>query len=179
MPTVSCISCGTEVSRPPSWLKKNKQNFCCQDCFNAYRKGRKIPASWNKTCKTCDTKILKKYVHCSKCTELGRHKKCGFHIEDQPLQFYIDRSNNQNRYRSIRDHAKRITKNRDKRCAICGYDLHVEVCHIKAIKDFYPESLVREINHPNNLILLCKNHHWELDNGYITLNEPTRTRTWN
>lgn len=54
-------------------------------------------------------------------------------------------------------------------CAICGYDKHIEIAHIKAVADFDDETLVSEINDINNLIALCPNHHWEYDNGMLEL----------
>lgn len=55
------------------------------------------------------------------------------------------------------------------RCAICGYDKHVEVAHIKAVSEFCDSSTLREINSIDNLIGLCPNHHWEYDNGLLEL----------
>ena len=48
-------------------------------------------------------------------------------------------------------------------CQKCGYDYHVEICHIKAIKDFDPSATIAEVNDPSNLMALCRNCHWELD----------------
>ena len=59
--------------------------------------------------------------------------------------------------------------NPDPKCAICGYDKHIEVCHIKAISSYNNDTLVSEINDIKNLIGLCPNHHWELDNGLLAL----------
>jgi len=53
-------------------------------------------------------------------------------------------------------------------CAVCGYDLHVEVCHIKDIKWYPDDTLVAVINHLDNLVALCKNHHWEFDSGHLS-----------
>ncbi len=52
-------------------------------------------------------------------------------------------------------------------CANCNYNKHVEVCHIKGISDFPDDAQVKEINHVDNLRYLCRNCHWELDNGLI------------
>lgn len=52
-------------------------------------------------------------------------------------------------------------------CAMCGYDKHFEICHIKSIADFSETALLSEINNIGNLIPLCPNHHWELDHGLI------------
>lgn len=51
------------------------------------------------------------------------------------------------------------------KCCICGYDKHVEVCHIKPIAAFPPDSLLTDVNALSNLTLLCPNHHWEFDRG--------------
>lgn len=52
-------------------------------------------------------------------------------------------------------------------CAICDYSHHVEVAHIRPVSDFPSDSAIREINALANLIGLCPNHHWELDNGIL------------
>lgn len=46
---------------------------------------------------------------------------------------------------------------------------HVEIAHIRAVADFSDEDLLSEINHPDNLVGLCPNHHWEYDNGLLNL----------
>jgi hypothetical protein len=56
-------------------------------------------------------------------------------------------------------------------CKKCGYSLHFDVCHIKEINEFPPTALISEINQINNLVALCKNHHWELDNGFLPKSE--------
>jgi predicted restriction endonuclease len=54
-----------------------------------------------------------------------------------------------------------------KRCAVCGYDSHVELCHIRRISDFPLSATFAEVNAEANLVYLCPNHHWELDAGKI------------
>lgn len=54
------------------------------------------------------------------------------------------------------------------KCAICGYSNHVEIAHIKAVSEFSDDTLISEIDSPDNLIGLCPNHHWEFDNGLLT-----------
>lgn len=55
------------------------------------------------------------------------------------------------------------------KCAICGYDKHIEIAHIKAVSDFEDSVKISEINSINNLIALCPNHHWEYDNNILKL----------
>lgn len=57
------------------------------------------------------------------------------------------------------------------KCIVCGYNKHVEIAHIRAVADFSDGDLLSEINHPDNLVGLCPNHHWEFDNGLISLEE--------
>jgi 5-methylcytosine-specific restriction endonuclease McrA len=54
-----------------------------------------------------------------------------------------------------------------KPCANCGYDKHVELCHIKPIKEFNADSKIKDVNSYENLIQLCPNCHWEFDNGLL------------
>lgn len=58
---------------------------------------------------------------------------------------------------------------KNKCCVICGYNKHYEVCHIKPVSEFDDTITLREINDINNLVALCRNHHWEYDKGLITL----------
>ena len=59
--------------------------------------------------------------------------------------------------------------NKPKKCLICGYDIHFDVAHIKAVSSFDNESKVKDINDIENLIALCPNHHWEYDNSDLTI----------
>lgn len=71
----------------------------------------------------------------------------------------------------IRRHAHYIYHQNggEKKCKICGYDKHVEVCHIKSVSSFNDNDLITDINSFNNLVGLCPNHHWEFDNGLTNL----------
>ena len=74
---------------------------------------------------------------------------------------------------------KRCRKsNRPQACAVCGYDAHYEVCHIRPITDFHPPDFVAQVNELSNLVALCPNHHWEFDHGKLptaaVLKEPVQ-----
>ena len=62
------------------------------------------------------------------------------------------------------------------KCAICGYNKHIEIAHIKAVSEFDDNSTINEINDPNNLIGLCPNHHWEYDNGLLDITSYLETQ---
>src|SRR5439155_15038422 len=65
--------------------------------------------------------------------------------------------------------ARYLRSDLPKRCIICGYDKHFEVCHKKPINSFSSNTLLSEVNSLDNLIALCPNHHWEFDKGLLVL----------
>lgn len=73
------------------------------------------------------------------------------------------------KFHNIRINARKVMKdaNVTKECKKCGFNLYVEVCHIKAISDFPPEALIKEINSLDNLMYLCPNCHWRLDHNCL------------
>lgn len=59
-------------------------------------------------------------------------------------------------------------------CNNCGYNKHVELCHIKPITSFDPSATIREVNALSNVVQLCPNCHWEFDNGLLNLNKDDK-----
>lgn len=55
------------------------------------------------------------------------------------------------------------------KCINCEYDKCFEICHIKSVSSFPPETLLTTINDKSNLIPLCPNCHWEFDHGIIQI----------
>jgi hypothetical protein len=81
-----------------------------------------------------------------------------------------------NRYPAYQSYRSAIQRDARKRCShmefkckICGYSTHVDVCHIVDVSAFPDSAPIIEINSLDNLVLLCKNHHWEFDNGLLEL----------
>lgn len=86
-------------------------------------------------------------------------------------ELFNSRKNWQSARTAIRKSAKRVFEKYNKipKCAICGYDKHIEIAHIKAVSEFEDSAKVSEINAIDNLIALCPNHHWEYDNKILKL----------
>lgn len=104
--------------------------------------------------------------YCKKCRD-EKNK-----IENKTIkELKKDGNANKYGYPMIRQDSRRkyIKSNKPMKCHVCGYDLHIDVCHIKDIKNFEENTLIKIVNDLNNLIALCKNHHWEFDNGYLEL----------
>ena len=111
----------------------------------------------------------------NRCLELGINsptiKKANPVSEQTKGQLFQTRKNWQSARTAIRKLAQKSFEDSGKpyKCVICGYTNHIEIAHIKAVSDFDDETIVSEINHPDNLIGLCPNHHWEYDNGILKL----------
>ncbi len=66
-----------------------------------------------------------------------------------------------------------MQSNRPRVCHNCGYDKHVEICHIRAIGDFPDETPVSVVSGIENLVALCPNCHWEFDRGLLKIEIPS------
>lgn len=56
-------------------------------------------------------------------------------------------------------------------CAKCQYALHVELAHIRDITAFPDSATLGEINAPSNVVQMCRNCHWEFDNGLFSVQQ--------
>jgi DNA-directed RNA polymerase subunit M/transcription elongation factor TFIIS len=153
-----CIQCNNIIYIPEdkkvSVIKRNK--FCCSNCAAIYNNKKRIPKVKPKS-----VKVKKKII------------RTGLLHTNTKEELFSKRLNYQSARSGIRRHAA-ITfddSNTPKVCAICGYSLHIQIAHIKSVASFQPTSTIGEINHINNLIALCPNHHWEFDNGLLSLEQ--------
>jgi len=181
MKEYKCANC--EITfRPKHYPKPTKSglNFCCRKCsviyWGEHRKKSGPDPKYGHTCKTCDTRILKKSVYCKVCLPkqfMAQHKKRksneAIDLEKPISTFTYSSGNPTNRYARIREHSRRfaLAAVQVHQCLICGYDKFVEVCHIKAVKDFDPTTPLKIVNALENLTILCSNHHKEFDRGLI------------
>lgn len=146
----NCLQCQKETKNP---------KFCSRSCStifnNKIHPKRKVEA----TCKICATPIPARKSYCIECNP--NIKDWGNITYEEVIGIRKYQKNSR-----IRNLARVIYKKSDKPkcCSKCGYDKHYEVCHIKAIKSFNLNSKISEINNLDNLIALCPNCHWELDN---------------
>ncbi len=105
-------------------------------------------------------------MYCKKCLPRAqpgekKNKKLSDYIKYRGYQIHSQ----------VRENARSVYRksNKPKECTNCGYKHHYHVCHIQAIKNFSSNTQISTINHPDNLIALCPNCHWELDHGLLTL----------
>lgn len=137
----------------------------------------KIPKKYH--CKDCgknfqrENKIRSKY-----CTEC---RKSPEYYKNSTIGEYRNKLSLKNKHRSwIHAHVRLFARawNKDLMkygCQKCGYSFHVEMAHIKPISSFPDEAKLGIVNSPENILILCRNHHWELDHGLLNFSEiPSR-----
>lgn len=165
-----CSFCNKIFSRKKS-LVRNKNVFCSKEC----RKLFKIEQI-KVFCKKCGKDINRQQLQDTrKLCETCRFNKTN---EIPFLTLNELKTSSKNFHSRIRDLARNVYKNSGLplKCC-CGYDKYIEIAHIKAIKDFSRESLLKEINNINNLVALCRNCHWEYDHGLLSIFDILKNKT--
>jgi hypothetical protein len=150
--------------------KDNRQQYCGQSC------AAKVLNSKNNTqgnkyrvCTTCPCPIEGKAKFCKPCKSkrFSMLRSADYSLitlkqlrENYTLSEY---------HAKLRGNSRAVYKlsGRPNICSICSYSKHVDICHIKPIADFTEDVVISEVNSLNNLITLCKNHHWEFDNDLL------------
>jgi len=149
-----CKECGCiiEVKENQKCSEVRKKVFCGKSCSNTH----------NNRLRPKKEPIKKEIIKKERFQYLtGVKKKEFFELKGIYYKFRA----------VIRKHAHYIftTNGGEQKCKVCGYEKHVEVCHIKSVSSFDDNDLITDINSFDNLIGLCPNHHWEFDNGHIKL----------
>lgn len=153
--TKICRGCKLTFSRIPHGTN-DKLEYCSKPCFyNARRK-------YDNFCPICLTPSSGPRQSCHSCIkQITDEKTLGeLKIELSLLSFHA----------KVRGLA-RSRYNKPKICAACGYNLHVDICHIKPVASFSDDTKLLIVNDPNNLIALDKRCHWEFDHGFLTLEQ--------
>ena len=151
-----CITCQKETNNP---------KFCSRSC--SAKTTNLIPKrKLKRVCKLCGCKVRSPYTYCTPCF------KENFRIDKETLtksQMIAERS--YQKHSRIREFARMKIKKLGIPliCKACNYDKHVEVCHKTAISAFSDDTPLSEINSPDNLVILCRNCHWEFDHNLITV----------
>lgn len=178
---VSCKQCNIQFNKLPSEIRKTNNNFCSRSCsatFNNVGKCKNNPKV--RTCKRCNTSFYRSANHkstmlCASCFKIYKNKTN--YYKSCSLGQYRIMPSIKNKHPSwIHAHVRNFARSWNKSltklpCQKCGYSIHVELCHIIPISSWSDEATLGMINHPDNIISLCRNHHWELDNGYLKLND--------
>lgn len=159
-----CKNCGTETGNP---------KFCSSSCAAKYN--NRIPKRKLKqlSCKHCGADIKRESWKDRRRTVCDSCNPAKIDWSSVSYCDLIGKRSYQKNSR-IRDLARKsyFQRNPTPVCFNCGYSTHVEVCHIKPISSFTPDTKITDINSIHNLVGLCPNCHWEFDNGILHLDFP-------
>ena len=159
MNTHKCFNpeCTTVTSNP---------KFCSRSCSATITNttSPKRSKEYKYRCSACGEPVSnKKTVVCQSCRNLAYQKST---ID----MLVYEKGHRSNAFGAIRSRARTVAKQENRtKCEVCGYTKHIEVCHKKPISAFSGSATMAEVNANKNLIVLCPNHHWELDAGEITI----------
>jgi len=161
---VSCRNCSEDFMKRNSEIKKTKNHFCSQKCAATYNNKRHIKRpKKTKLCKHCSSDItaLASYRVTCGCKKLPRYAT---------LADVFSKRNRNAANAYIREQSRRAYKKsgRPMVCKVCMYNKHVDVCHVKGVADFPQSTKITTVNNLDNLVALCKNHHWELDRDLLS-----------
>lgn len=158
--TTKCRVCGKETYN---------SKFCSRSCSVSHSNKVSPKRKSISKCIICEKPTSNRRKYCSdNCNPNIFVAECT--LEEAEL------TRGPGRYSSIRYNARKIYKNSGlpMRCFVCGYNIHVEICHLKPISKFSKNSFISEINSLTNLVPLCPNHHWELDHKNLVVSVPDR-----
>jgi hypothetical protein len=154
-----CVGCSAETSNP---------KFCSRSCAAKYnnKEGRSPKRKPEGFCKDCGVPNTKSRSRCRPCYikwQSDRVLTDNVTLEEAVLRY--DKHHPSSAFALVRTRARVIMKRSGRYgvCEWCGYDKHTEACHKKGISEFPPQTLLSEINSPDNLMALCPNCHWEHD----------------
>jgi hypothetical protein len=150
-----CDNCGKLTSNP---------RFCSRSCSAKITNSEHPRRKKKWKCTKCNAPVNPRNRYCPECRPDYRDWSKVTIDDLQGLRSYQISSR-------IRDLARRAYKKSGKplKCSKCGYTPRVHICHILGISDFDPSSTISEVNDLDNLVALCPNHHWEFDNGLISI----------
>ena len=159
---MSCLKCGVETPNP---------KFCSKSCSVSYNNHLKPKRQKQKRfCIECGVETTGRRKYCQNCFE----SKWRVKYDQRTLESLRTECGSRNSYLTlVRHHSRRCAREAGKlaQCLVCGYSIYVECCHIKAVADFPIEAMLIEVNHLDNLVGLCPNHHKELDLGLLKLSD--------
>lgn len=173
---VSCKNCAKDFEKGNSEAKLSPNHFCTRSCaavFNNKSFPKRKPN--NHVCKVCkntftNTKGHRSVSYCAPCRALD------YSAKNVTIGEYRNKLSVKGKHPSwLHSHIRVLNKSWNKGlgtiCQKCKYFKHIEFAHIKGISTFEDHVTIGEVNAPENNLVLCRNCHWEFDNGLFPLED--------
>ncbi len=157
-----CINCEKEIPE----YKDKRQKFCDRSCAATFNNRLHPKRRPERLCSRCSKPLSSGAKLCQGCVN-ARHLE---RVQGQPtVNYMLKDSASRAKNSPIRKWARRTLEleGRARKCEKCGFDLVIQVCHIRPIVDFPEDTLMGVVNSAGNLIYLCPNHHAMLDRGLL------------
>jgi hypothetical protein len=149
----------------PVCNKPAKRKYCSVRCANLDKPRRKKQGK----CKSCDLAISASRTYCDGCY---KDRKNNLDLDGRSKKEIESHTKSSSaKYSVIATHARKKYLNILTKCMCCNYTRHVEVCHIKSVRSFPDSALLKDINSPENIVILCPNCHWELDHKMLMIDK--------
>ena len=189
MINTNCGTCDKEIIKTQREINGSKsgKTFCSRSCA---AKNNNLGVQHNKpierTCAHCNIKYRcsknnRIVLLCEKCSNTFRDRTDFY--KAITYEQYLEEASIKNKHPSWKSsHIRAFCKRWNKDltilpCQVCNYDTHIELCHIKPISSFNDTATLGEINSPKNILVLCRNHHWEFDNKVIKLKDIPKRKS--
>ncbi len=137
-----------------------------------------------KACNTCGVIYFlaeNRSAYCTTC-KIEKENKKVFLRTEATLEFFAAKCEAAGIHKSwwyseVRSLCRKWNANLQRSCQVCGYSKHVELCHVQPLSSFPRNTKLCVVNDPDNIVVLCPNHHWELDNGLMSIDSiPKRQK---
>ena len=142
-------SCAASTNNTWAVKRKPKNKRRCRDCGDEY-----LERTWNRS-------------RCVKCYDTWRDYAARTTLGMLAEKVRAEGHPTSWRWSEVRSHCRALNSHRPRACQVCNYSNHVEYCHIKGLATYPDCATIAEVNDPNNIAILCPNHHWELDHGIL------------
>ena len=172
----TCANCEKETTNP---------KFCCKSCSAIFTNKSHPKRKLSKICSREGCCNIVKHYRTLLCEEhyqgsLAEQKEILLKTTIGEYRNRIKGSQKKYHMSSLNVAVRMLARSWHKElttmpCNNCGYDKHVELCHIKGIATYPDTATMGEVNSKDNIIQLCPNCHWELDYGDLTIEDVKTT----
>jgi len=172
MISVTCENCSKEFFKNKSEAARSPRHFCSRSCANSKHNTEKAKRSKKqRTCTLCTKSYIQTKARRKICEVCFVPPLCK---DNMTLSQCKDKLSVQGKHPSwytvhVRGHNRTKNKKLATSCQKCGYSKHVECCHIKPVASFEGNATLAEINHVDNIVVLCRNCHWEFDHNQLSI----------
>lgn len=158
---MKCANCLIHTTNP---------KFCSQSCSASFHNKRNPKRKPEGICNGCQAPTSTSRKFCTRCRSQRTKPRGLTSVGELRARLSVAGKHPSWINAHVRNDCRSTHKAMAKLpCALCTYDKHVELAHIRPVSSFPDSSSLAEINAANNVIQLCRNCHWEFDHGLVSL----------